>query len=69
MSLIPDSTAIAAAEIRRRRMAEAAAHRQAREAISFRSRLSRSRRHDSADSTRWQPVIAATVDLRCLRAD
>jgi hypothetical protein len=69
MSLFHDSTAAAAADIRQRRMTEAAAHRQAGEAFRLRSRLSRSRRRPAVDSPRWQPVIAASVDLRCLRAD
>jgi hypothetical protein len=70
MSLLSENTANAAADIRQRRMAEAAAHHQARQAIaSRRFRLSRTRREERAAAARWQPVVAAQVDLRCLRAD
>jgi hypothetical protein len=65
MSLLFDSTAVTAHDRRLRRMEDATAHRQVREAATLRSRLSRSRRRDS----RWQPVIIASVDLRCLRTD
>lgn len=68
MSLLFDSTAVTAHDRRLRRMEDAAAHRQIREATSLRSRLSRSRRRDSS-MPRWQPVITASVDLRCLRPD
>ena len=69
MNPFANSTTVAAEDRRWRRMEEATAHRQAREASRLRSRLLRARRRASAPKARWQPVVATTVDLRCLRAD
>jgi hypothetical protein len=69
MNPFADSTTVAAEHRRSRRMDEATAHRQAREASRLRSRPLRSRRRDPAPEARWQPVVACTVDLRCLPGD
>ena len=80
MSPVFTSSSVAAEDRRRRRIGEAAADRQVREArqaeasdargaISLRSRLWGSRPRRPATSPRWQPVTTASIDLRCLRAD
>jgi hypothetical protein len=80
MSHITNSTAVAADDRRQKRMREAAADRQAREArqaarsprgrggMALRIRWSR-RRGSPAVTPGWKPATAAHVDLRCLRAD
>ena len=81
MSHITDSTSVAAGDRRQRRLREAAADRQAKEArraalsprgqggMALRVGWARMRPGRPAASPRWKPVAAARVDLRCLRAD
>jgi hypothetical protein len=81
MSHITDSTSVAAGDRRQKRLREAAADRQAREArgaarsprgrggMALRVRWARMRQGRPAESPGWKPVAAASVDLRCLRAD
>jgi len=81
MSHINDSISVAAGDRRQKRLREASADRQAREArhaarssrgrggIALRVRWSRLRRGSPAVTHGWEPGAAARVDLRCLRAD
>jgi hypothetical protein len=81
MSHITDSISVAAGDRRQKRLQEAAADRQVREArraarsprgrggMALRVRWARMREGRSATSPDWKPVTTAQVDLRCLRAD
>ena len=81
MSHINDSIGVAADDRRQKRMREASADRQVREArqaarssrgrggIALRVRWSRPRRSSPAVTHGWKPAAATRVDLKCLRAD
>ena len=81
MSHIYDSSSVAADDRRQKRLREAAADRQAREArqaarsprgrggMALRARWFPRRRGSPGVSHGWKPAAAAGVDLRCLRAD